>query len=153
MAKSIINTVTYAAGCQTCVGLGVQWSGTDAKATAMRHARQTGHKGIWYDQTTVRGYNVTDDLTMDDWDDMERTPPPVTPPILISDLTLGRRIRTARRAAGLTQAQLAERLGMSRPTYIAIEQGERRIGWEELSTIAGHIETTVDALTTHAVLA
>jgi len=39
--------------------------------------------------------------------------------------TLGARLQTARKARNLTQQDAAEALGLSRPTYIAIEKGER----------------------------
>ena len=41
------------------------------------------------------------------------------------DGTLGDQIRRARVAAGLTQVQLAERLGVAQPNVSAIERGDR----------------------------
>ena len=38
-------------------------------------------------------------------------------------MTLGQNIQTARRAKGLSQEALAERIGVTRQTVIAIEQG------------------------------
>lgn len=38
---------------------------------------------------------------------------------------LGQRIAEARKSRGKTQEEVAEFLGYSRPTYIAIEKGER----------------------------
>ena len=146
MSEFIVNTVTYEGGCQTCVGLGIQWSGTDAKARALHHARQTGHKGIWYNQMNCRAYDVTEALTMEDWDEMERNPPSVTPPILITNFALGQRIRAARRAAGLTQAQLAEKMSISRPLYIAMEQGARQITYNELCQIAQFLNVSPESL-------
>lgn len=49
---------------------------------------------------------------------------------------LGRRLREARRAAGLTQGAVAERVGMARTTLVAIEQGERPVGSHELIQLA-----------------
>lgn len=40
--------------------------------------------------------------------------------------TIGRRLADARKARGFTQEEVAERLGCSRPTFIAIEKGTRR---------------------------
>jgi Zn-dependent peptidase ImmA (M78 family)/transcriptional regulator with XRE-family HTH domain len=46
--------------------------------------------------------------------------------IVISSQQLGERLSDARKRAKLTQAQVAERLGMARTTIVAIEKGERR---------------------------
>jgi Zn-dependent peptidase ImmA (M78 family)/transcriptional regulator with XRE-family HTH domain len=51
----------------------------------------------------------------------------------------GQRLVLARRAAAKTQEQIAEYLGMSRPTYIAIEKGARRPRPEEVMRIAEFI--------------
>jgi transcriptional regulator with XRE-family HTH domain len=55
---------------------------------------------------------------------------------------IGRRIAAARRAAGLTQAELAQRLGWPRDTLIHYEHGRRALSIDRLSAIA-------DALTLH----
>jgi Zn-dependent peptidase ImmA (M78 family)/transcriptional regulator with XRE-family HTH domain len=49
---------------------------------------------------------------------------------------LGARIESARQARGLTQAEVAAAVGVSRPTYIAVESGRRRPGPEELARLA-----------------
>lgn len=147
MSDLTYTKITYRSGCHMCYGLGVQWSGEDAKNIALKHARQTGHKGIWYEQETIKVYDVTEDMTMADWEELEQRPAEQKPPTLVSDLTIGCRIRAARRAASLTQAQLAEQLGMVRTTLIAIEQGERHTSYQEISAIATLLGTTVDALT------
>jgi Zn-dependent peptidase ImmA (M78 family)/DNA-binding XRE family transcriptional regulator len=49
---------------------------------------------------------------------------------------LGARLRAAREARGLTQAQAAAELQVSRPLLIAMERGSRRIQPEELITLA-----------------
>jgi len=49
---------------------------------------------------------------------------------------LGLRLQEARKARGMTQQRAAEALGMSRPTYIAIEKGERPVQPGELIRLA-----------------
>jgi Zn-dependent peptidase ImmA (M78 family)/transcriptional regulator with XRE-family HTH domain len=49
---------------------------------------------------------------------------------------LGVRLQEARKARGFTQQYAAETLGMSRPTYIAIEKGERAVQPQELIRLA-----------------
>lgn len=46
------------------------------------------------------------------------------------------RLRTAREAAGLSQGQVARRLGLHRPTISEIEAGRRRVSVEELDAIS-----------------
>lgn len=41
----------------------------------------------------------------------------------------GRRIRAARQAAGLSQGEAAERLGVKRPSYAQYELGRRVPSW------------------------
>lgn len=50
--------------------------------------------------------------------------------------TVGRRIASFRRAAHLTHAQLAERLGWPRDTLIHYEHGRRALSVERLAQIA-----------------
>ena len=54
----------------------------------------------------------------------------------ITQKELARRIRAAREACGLTQAKVAEHLGISRPTVVQIEQGKRSVSSLELSRLA-----------------
>lgn len=49
---------------------------------------------------------------------------------------LGVLLQDARKACGLTQQQIAEKLGMARTTVVAIEKGERRVTAEELISFA-----------------
>jgi transcriptional regulator with XRE-family HTH domain len=49
---------------------------------------------------------------------------------------MGARLRDARLATGLTQAEVAEALGMSRPTLAAVEKGTRKITGLELRRLA-----------------
>lgn len=56
---------------------------------------------------------------------------------LMSDpRVLGQRLTEARKARGMTQEAAAEVLGLSRPTFIAIEKGERAVRSEELVRLA-----------------
>lgn len=47
--------------------------------------------------------------------------------------TIASRLRMAREFAGLTQGQVAKRLGYHRPTVSEIEAGRRKVAAEELS--------------------
>jgi len=71
---------------------------------------------------------------------------------VVTDSELGARISTARRRAGLTQAQVGEALAVSRATVIATEQGRRRPVAEELTRIAAVLQVSLhDLLKPHAV--
>jgi Zn-dependent peptidase ImmA (M78 family)/transcriptional regulator with XRE-family HTH domain len=64
----------------------------------------------------------------------------------IDPQTLGLRLAEARKARGLTQEQVAEYLGCSRPTYIALEKGERLAKTEEILRLAGYFGRSVHQL-------
>lgn len=51
-------------------------------------------------------------------------------------IALAERLRTAREMAGLSQGQVAQRLGLHRPSVSEVEAGRRRVTAEELSTLA-----------------
>lgn len=53
-----------------------------------------------------------------------------------SDRAIGRRLAAARRAAGLTQAELAQRLDWPRDTLIHYEHGRRTLALQRLVAIA-----------------
>lgn len=55
---------------------------------------------------------------------------------MISSQQLGERLADARKRAKLTQAQMAERVGVARTTIVAIEKGERRPSNAELVRLA-----------------
>ena len=59
---------------------------------------------------------------------------------------LSRNIEKARTAAGYTQAQAAEALKMSRPTYALIESGEKDITLLQLEVLAAMFRVTEDEL-------
>lgn len=54
----------------------------------------------------------------------------------MSKLEIANRVKLARELAGLSQGQVAKKLGMHRPTISEIEAGRRNIKSEELSTFA-----------------
>ena len=56
------------------------------------------------------------------------------------------RLISARKAAGISQAVAAERLSISRPTFIAIEKGTRDVKPEELMTLAKLYNTSLNRL-------
>lgn len=56
------------------------------------------------------------------------------------------RLRAAREAIGFTQAEVAERMGMHRPTLSEIEAGRRAVTSEELAQLARVYATSVAAL-------
>src|ERR1022692_230571 len=59
---------------------------------------------------------------------------------------LGARLRAAREARGLTQAQAAAELQVSRPLLIAMEKGSRQVQPEELIKLAGLYDRPVSDL-------
>lgn len=59
---------------------------------------------------------------------------------------VGERLRVAREAANLKQADAASAIGTARTTIVAIEQGERRVRMGELQKLAQLYRTSVNAL-------
>ena len=59
---------------------------------------------------------------------------------------LGQRISEARKSRGKTQEEVAEFLGYSRPTYIAIEKGERTAKPDEIIKLASFFGRKVNEL-------
>jgi len=64
----------------------------------------------------------------------------------IDPRTLGQRLAEARKARGVTQEDVAVFLGYSRPTYIAIEKGERPVKADEIIRLAGYFGRSVHEL-------
>jgi transcriptional regulator with XRE-family HTH domain len=61
------------------------------------------------------------------------------------DPTFGQRLRVLRTEAGLTQAQLAEKVGMQ-PTAVArLELGGREPGWQTVQKLAAALDVTPDS--------
>lgn len=66
--------------------------------------------------------------------------------LLVDPRTLGQRIAEARKARGKTQEEVANHLGCSRPTYIAIEKGRRAAKPGEVVILARFFGRTVNEL-------
>lgn len=64
----------------------------------------------------------------------------------IDPKTVGQRLAEARKARGVTQEDVAEFLGYSRPTYIAMEKGERPTKADEIMRLATYFGRTVHEL-------
>jgi Zn-dependent peptidase ImmA (M78 family)/DNA-binding XRE family transcriptional regulator len=64
-------------------------------------------------------------------------------------LEVGRRLRGAREAAGITQAAAAESIGAARTTLVAIEKGQRKVLLSELQRLCSLYATNVNALLRH----
>ena len=61
----------------------------------------------------------------------------------IDPLALGQRLTEARKARGITQGTAADHLGLSRPTFIAIEKGSRPLKPDEIVKLASFYGRTV----------
>ena len=59
---------------------------------------------------------------------------------------IGRRLRLARKNAGITQDDAAQFLGVSRPTLVSIEKGGRSVRIQELQVLARHYGVSANAL-------
>lgn len=64
----------------------------------------------------------------------------------VSYTAIGRNIRAARNKARLTQAQMAERLGMSVLHYGRLERGNRNISLDQLAAISVILQVPVAEL-------
>jgi Zn-dependent peptidase ImmA (M78 family)/DNA-binding XRE family transcriptional regulator len=70
----------------------------------------------------------------------------MTPSESLDPRIIGTRIAEARKARGKTQEEVAEFLGCSRPTYIAIEKGERLAKPNEILKLAPYLGKKVNEL-------
>ena len=61
-------------------------------------------------------------------------------------IALGQRIAIQRKTQDITQAELAERLGISQQAMNSFEKGRRRVPVSLLPVIAQTLQTTLDAL-------
>lgn len=64
----------------------------------------------------------------------------------IDPRNVGRRIAEARKARGMTQEEVAQFLACSRPTYVAIEKGDRAAKPDEIVRLAGFLGRGVNEL-------
>ena len=64
----------------------------------------------------------------------------------LAPANVGERLRIAREGAGITQADAASSIKVARTTFVAIEQGQRRIWIGELQRLAKLYGTSVNAL-------
>lgn len=69
-----------------------------------------------------------------------------TPLDEIAPAEVGERLRIAREAAKITQADAATAIGVARTTLVAIEQGQRRARINELQQLARQYGTSINAL-------
>jgi Zn-dependent peptidase ImmA (M78 family)/DNA-binding XRE family transcriptional regulator len=65
---------------------------------------------------------------------------------MISSQQLGERLGDARKRAGLTQAEVADRVGLARTTLVAIEKGERRPSNAELVRLGEVLKASMNDL-------
>lgn len=59
---------------------------------------------------------------------------------------VGDRLRLAREAAGVTQSDAADSIGVARTTLVAMEQGQRRVRMNELQKLARRYGTSVNGI-------
>ena len=67
----------------------------------------------------------------------------------LSNTDVGRRLRTARESAALTQADVAREINMARTTLVSIEKGQRRVRIDELQKLAALYKTSANAILRH----
>lgn len=60
--------------------------------------------------------------------------------------SLGEKISMLRKEAGFTQAQMAEKIGISRPSLVKIENSQRAISLEEGDAISKVLGISIDSL-------
>jgi len=61
-------------------------------------------------------------------------------------VSLGRRVREAREAAGVSQDEARKAIGVSQPTYSRIEAGERPVKGDELVQLADRFGVRASAI-------
>ena len=66
--------------------------------------------------------------------------------MLVSYRVIGRNIREARKNKGLTQAKVAEQVGLSLLHYGRLERGDRRAALEQIAVIAQTLDVSVSSL-------
>lgn len=66
------------------------------------------------------------------------------------DVTFRNRLLNARKNLGLTQAQVADRLGITQPTYAGIEKGKHSASLTTVQRIADVLGVPTDELVSEA---
>ena len=66
--------------------------------------------------------------------------------MIVSYKTIGQNVRAARKKAGLTQEETAERLKMSQLHFGRLERGERPASLEQIANIAQTLGVTLSSL-------
>src|SRR5688572_24138531 len=61
-----------------------------------------------------------------------------------SGISIADRLREAREASGLSQGQIAKKMGLHRPTVSEIEAGRRKVSAQELEQFASAYGVTVE---------
>jgi DNA-binding XRE family transcriptional regulator len=64
----------------------------------------------------------------------------------LNPIEVGERLRIARNNAGVTQEIAAQTIQVKRPTFVAIEQGKRRVRPEELTELANLYQVSCGSL-------
>lgn len=64
----------------------------------------------------------------------------------VYDKIIGRNIRNARKAMGMTQEDVAERLGVSTPYIGKLERGERSANLDRLATLVPILKVPIEIL-------
>ncbi len=64
----------------------------------------------------------------------------------LSPAQVGSRLRVAREAAGMTQAEAASQVGLARTTLLAVEKGDRRVRTVELQRLARAYRTAANTI-------
>lgn len=77
---------------------------------------------------------------------MPRVPKQILPPLNLSQETVGQRIARLRKAKGLTQESLAEKIGITRSVIANYEKNRLRIYDEMLARIALALSCTTDQI-------
>ena len=70
----------------------------------------------------------------------------IEPTEKLPDAEIGERLRIAREAKKLTQAEAAKAIDVARTTIVAIEQGQRRVRTDELQKLAAAYGTSANAI-------
>ncbi len=59
---------------------------------------------------------------------------------------VGKRLKECRLSMGLTQAQVADKLGVAQPVYLRFEKGKFECNYEQLVKLSTIFDTSIDYL-------